>query len=134
MSKRKFLDLLTILLKETKEGKIQWHETVDEQVFRVAFGAGLVRVEERVSEHSTPDFEDTWSQTTYVALLRNKQGRTLDELWSGHEEVPEGFLHELYTTARASALSIDDTINSMIKDAEMGKTVEPPTEDSLRRE
>lgn len=134
MTNKKFIDLLGILLEGTKAGRIRWHETVDENAFRVVFGAGLVRIEEREEyKRLVPDEGPESLVITYVALLRNKQGRTLDELWSGHPEVPEGFLRELYTTARASALSTEDTLESMIKDAEVGKTVEPPA-DYLRRD
>jgi len=124
MNRDKFLQLLKVLLEGTREGKIKWHETVDEKAFRVAFGAGLVRIEDR----SDPDSGIQYS----VAFLQDKQGRTIDELSPAHPGASQ-LLHSLYAEARASAFAVDRVLDSILRDAEAGKTVEPP-QDYLRRE
>lgn len=127
MPNEKFLQLLNSPLNKTREGKIRWHETASPLAFRVAFNAGLVRVEARYED------DDETGEGYYAVLLLNRQGQVIDSLWSENDTVPKGFLREVYATARASARQADEIIDSMLKDAEAGKTVEPP-KDYLGRE
>lgn len=125
MINEKFLQLVKVLLEGTHAGKIKWHETVDENAFRVVFGSGLVRIESVVR----PEDESTF----YLVSLQNRQGRTVDEFVSEGGLVSAQLLSELYYAARASARSADKVLDSILRDAEAGKTVEPP-KDYLRRE
>jgi hypothetical protein len=132
MVNEKFLQLLNILLEETHTGKIKWNETVDDDAFRVVFGSGLVRIESQLSpENETPFF---------VVSLLNRQGRTIETLAVGPNEVTYpappvsySFLSDLYTAARASARAADEVLDNILKEARAGKTIDPP-KDYLRRD
>ncbi|MGE0823336.1 MAG: hypothetical protein AB7G75_15870 [Candidatus Binatia bacterium] len=127
MINEKFLQLLNVLLEGTRAGKIKWHETVDEDAFRVVFGAGLVRIESRL---------DPVDETTFfVVSLLNRQGRTIETVTASlnmvtypEPQVSYSFLSDLYTAARASARAADDVLDSILRDAEAGKTIDPSKE------
>lgn len=105
MANPKFIALLKVLNNATKEGKVNWQETADEDAFRVLLGSGMVRIESGFGE-------DTGHQ--YRAFLLNQKGRTIDELWVGEGRDEYGLLDGLYSLARASALNIDMVVDSML--------------------
>ncbi len=127
MINEKFFKLLNVLLEGTRAGKIKWHETVDDDAFRVVFGAGLVRIESRL--------DPVTESALFVVSLLNRQGRAIDTItaatgpnviYDPKFPVSYSFLSDLYTAARASARASDDVLDSMLRDAEAGKTIDPP--------
>ena len=121
MASEKFSMLLNKLLSKTREKEIRWHETADELAFRVALGDGLVRIEYGV------DFE---GDEYYAAYLQDRKGRTLDQIGPAYQKgLTQELLSELFDAARPSALGVDDVLERMIEDVELGKTQDLPPED-----
>ena len=121
MASEKFSTLLRKLLSKTREKDINWHETADENAFRIALGDGLIRVEY---------YTDADGDTFYAAYLQNRKGRTLDQLGPLYQGSPtKELLFELYEVARISALGVDDLLESMAEDVELGKTKPLPSEE-----
>ncbi len=122
MASEKFSVLLEKLLSKTREKDIRWHETANESAFRIALGDGLIRI-----EHSA-DFEN---DEYYAAYLQNRKGRTLDQIGPLYAvDATRELLSELFEAARISALGVDDILESMVADVELGQTQPlPPQED-----
>ncbi|MXW81778.1 MAG: hypothetical protein F4Z57_22890 [Gemmatimonadetes bacterium] len=118
----KFSILLRKLLSKTREKGISWHETADESAFRIALGDGLIRIE------YSGVYE---SGEYYAAYLQNRKGRTLDQIGPLYQEedLMRQLLSELFEAARSSALGVDDILERMVKDAELGITQDPPPEE-----
>ncbi|SRR6266404_1596804 len=112
MASERFRELLSGLEEATRDKKVRWSETAKETAFRIAFGKGLVRIESHEGD------EGEW----FVAYLQDRSGRTVDEAY--HREYQS--LDALYRLARASALHIDDVLDSMLADLKEGKTAELP--------
>lgn len=119
MASEKFIMLLDKLLSKTREKDIRWHETANDSAFRIALGDGLIRIEYDV---------DSAGDVYYAAYLQNRKGRTLDQIGPLFREENE-LLPELFEAARISALGVDEILESMAKDAELGKTQPLPSED-----
>jgi hypothetical protein len=111
MATQKFIRLLEELSQATGEGKVRWHETAAENVFRVVLGDGMVRIE---------SFGEGMDQE-YRAFLLNQKGWIMDEL-SVRMDDEDLFtlLDNLYTHARRSALNVDKLVESMLADLKAG--------------
>ena len=121
MASEKFRILLGTLLSKTRKKDFRWHETANESAFRIALGDGLIRVEQ---------YTDPEGDTFYAAYLQNRKGRTLDQLGPLHQDSPaKELLSELFGVARTSALGVDDILESMVEDAELGNTQPLPPEE-----
>ena len=121
MASEKFSILLGKLLSKTRKKEILWHETANVSAFRIAFGDGLVRIEYGV------DFE---GNVYYAAYLQDRKGRTLDQIGPAYQKDPtQELLSELFDAARPSALRVDDILERMMEDVELGKTQDLPPED-----
>ena len=124
MASEKFSRLLEKLLSKTREKDIRWYETANESAFRIALGDGLIRI-----EHDS-DVADEY----YAAYLQNRKGRTLDQIGPlSQPSSTRSLLSQLFAAARISALGVDDILESMVADVELGQTQPlpplPPQED-----
>lgn len=115
MEKNKFLKLLSDLREATAQGRVQWQDTADEDMFRAGIGNGMVRVGE--SKEFDPE-EVLPPSTVYTAWLLDRKGQVADELkaYHGEEYVT---LSDLYRMARRLARNADDLLSNML--AEIGK-------------
>ncbi len=121
MASEKFSMLLDKLLSKTREKDIRWHETANDSAFRIALGDGLIRIEYEV---------DSDGDMYYAAYLQNRKGRTLDQIGPLYRgDSTNELLPELFEAARISALGVDEILESMAKDAELGKTQPLPSEE-----
>jgi hypothetical protein len=111
MATEKFLDLLRGVIVRTRERKIRWQDSEATDTYVLTLGTGKIRVQSWSDEDG-----DTW----YGAFLEDGQGRRVDEelAYRGDEKL---LLEEIYVTARASALQIDDLIETMLQDLEKDK-------------
>lgn len=119
MPNERFIQLIDELYQATLDGRVKWEETAEEGVFRVGLGDGIVRI------HSGLDDQNDFCVSVY---LLNNQGRVVDELrnWEGGDH--NSMLLDLYQQARASALHIDEVVESMLTDLKAGKVRELPSE------
>ena len=114
MASEKFGILLEKLLSKTQTKDIRWYETASESAFRIALGGGLIRV-----EHDSDIDNDEY----YAAYLQDRKGRTLDQIGPLYQLDPtRDLLSQLFEAARISALGVDDILEKMVADAELGKT------------
>lgn len=116
MTSEKFDTLLLAMIDSTREGKIRWSPTADQNAFRIALGSGIVQLE--MSERAN-------GGKRYAAYLLTREGRLLDEVEDGGA-APRSWLRELYGLARASALRIDRVVDEMLADLQNGRTRLPP--------
>ncbi len=105
----KFVKLLKELIIATKNGKVSWSETPDENEFRVVLGPGMVRV----GRHEVVG-EDVQSYKYFSAKLLNRDANLVEEL---HEE-QQGLIAELFEAARRSARGSDRLLDDMLADVE----------------
>lgn len=104
------------LLQATREKKVQWSETADEESFRIGLGNGLVRITKG---------ENDAGRSVVTAVLINEAGKTAGEMEqylgrSASMEVAPN-LQELFELARASALDVDGLIGGMLENLSQGK-------------
>ena len=124
MASEKFSILLGKLLRKTLDKTVRWHETADEKAFRIALGDGLIRIE----QDSIYDRDIEENRVYYAAYLQNRKGRTLDQIGPLYNvDDTRELLSELFEAARISALGVDDILESMVADVELGQTQPPPT-------
>src|SRR3954454_13052748 len=97
----KFEAFLDGLLRATKDGKLDWRDTADEDSFMVELNHGFVHVERR----NVVDGEDR-PTTYYQAYLYDRKGRLADEIGSGQMDNGSA-LSELFALARRSARETD---------------------------
>ena len=105
-----FERLASRLLAATQQGKVQWSETADEDMFRSTFKEAAVRIA-RIFDDQNPR-EDAY----YKIFLLNKSGRIADE---SPAEGDGGDLERLFDEARRSARDSTSVIESIL--AELGR-------------
>jgi hypothetical protein len=106
----KFQGFLGGLLDATRNGRVDWQDTADEDTFMVDLKHGFVHVEQRreVDEENRPI-------TYHRAYLYDRKGRLADEISSGqmgHGSV----LSELFDLARRSARETDSLLDQVSAD------------------
>ncbi len=122
MSDSMYIDFLTTLLEETRNGKVKWSETTDESQFRVALGGGVVRVGQQ--------WDPNTETLDHSVHLHNRRGRELHRLWDYEDASHADLVHHLFDAARASALEIDKLLKRMIDAMHQGALDSlPPEED-----
>lgn len=115
-------NLLSKLLEATKERKVQWVETANENDFRVAFGGGVIRVS--CDERNT--------DAPYGVVLLNRSGKVIESVWPVEKfDSPLNFdlVADLYRTARSSALKVDELLKSMSKALDSGQMDRLPVDE-----
>lgn len=119
MKREKLVNFLKKLIEETNTGKIKWFETSSEASFRIRIGDNLVRVSEKTyNPGGMLGVLGGTSKTYYSAVIIDKFGRVLDEVDS--EETGQGWVYDLFSTARFSALNVSEIIDQMSADLEAG--------------
>jgi hypothetical protein len=108
----KFAKLVNELSQATKEGKLAWEDTADEEEFRAVLKPGMVRVGRRA-----PYFEEGDRMTYYVVTLLNREGRVAEEFVAREPTVSERSA-ELFELARRSALKGNDLLDNLLADLE----------------
>lgn len=121
MASEKFRIFLEKLLSKTQTKDVRWYETASESAFRIALGDGLIRIE------YGSDFND---DEYYSAYLQNRKGRTLDQIGPLYQaDSTRELLADLFEAARISALGVDEILEGMAEDVELGKIQLLPKDD-----
>ena|SRR5581483_4477354 len=107
----KFEAFLEELLQATKDGKVDWRDTADDDSFRVELKHGFVHVERQreVDDEDRP-------QTYYRAYLYDRKGRLADEIDSWQMMSGGAVLLELFERARRSARETDNLLDQVTAD------------------
>jgi hypothetical protein len=98
------------LLDATKDGKVEWRDTADEDTFMVELNHGFVHLERRPNVD-----EDDRPYTYFRAYLYDRKGRLADEISSG-QMTSGSMLTELYELARRSARETDSLLDQVSAD------------------
>jgi hypothetical protein len=98
-SAQKFIQLLQELRDATREGRVAWEETVDEETFTVKLADGFLNLASR--------------EGRYFATLYSSKGRMVNMLVPEEPAAIELF-RDLFVQARQSARHFDDLIDRMI--------------------
>lgn len=107
MLNREYVDLIEKLAERTADARVNWKTTSSENEFVVYFADFSVSL--RI--HS--DYQDN----EYVTVvLRDKAGKSIDELTIGLEDDLWTTVHALYLAARRKALRIDDALRHIISE------------------
>lgn len=127
MAKPQFLQLLDQLRKTAERRRLPW-EPVRQYAnggrcdFRIALGAGIVRIETNDADERTPD-------ARYTAYLTTRDGLLIDEVVARHHESDYyPMLREIYHQALVAAFDLSRMVDGMQEDLESGKTRDLPKE------
>lgn len=125
MTEDRYRNFLGVLFKKTVDGSVKWNETSDDAAFRISFPSGSVLIQ-RIAQGFDDDI--------FVATLEDSRGREIasvnDWLPTSSDDEP---IEKLFIHARASALDIDGTLDSMEKELEAGEFTAPalPVDDDI---
>jgi hypothetical protein len=106
----KFEAVLVGLLDATRDGKVNWRETADDDTFMVELKDVFIHVERgrRVDEEGELS---TWHR----AYLIDRKGRLVDEIGSNDMD-DRTVLAEIFELARRSALETDNLLDKVAAD------------------
>jgi hypothetical protein len=113
MTTDKHRKLVSLLLSQTRRGKVDWKESVNGGAFQVSFANNSLRI----SEHETERSID------YVIELINNEGVVVEsfadpELETDQNQVWFRDMKELYETARRTVLGSEKVLNEIINELE----------------
>lgn len=110
MADDKKIEIISRLIRQTKEGKLSWQETADPETFQVSFANSAIQLSTYTAESGNEAF---------VAVL-NASGRVIERIdWSdlaGASRNPGEMLMELYETVRRIAVGIDTTLDDVLSE------------------
>ena len=115
MADTKILEIAEKLLKRTRNGEVNWRETVDSNEFIVSFPTQTLAIEETVSGR-------------YQISLVNERGNTIESLrFPGSQAIEGGeILQDLFELARRKALQIDirldEALNALDQEGPIGSS------------
>jgi hypothetical protein len=127
MASPQFLYLLDQLLKTSERRRLPWspvrkYASGNRCDFRIALGAGIVRIETNAGDERTRD-------SRYTDYLTTRDGLLIDELVArAHESDYYPMLREIYHQALVAAFDLSRMVDAMQEDLESGKTRDLPKE------
>jgi len=119
-----YKQLMDLLIQRTKEGKVNWQQSVAEAEFIVYFKERSLTIFTGVDQQSNEDF--------VAFVLRDKNGKEIDRFWVDQGDLDYQEMQALYLSARRTALDIDKTIRALTEELKSGKKIglETPPEGS----
>jgi hypothetical protein len=127
MPSPQFLHLLDQLHKTAERRRLPWqpvrqYASDGHCDFRIALGAGIVRIE-------TNDADERTFDARYMAYLTTRDGLLIDEVVARrHESDYYPMLREIYHQALVAAFDLSRMVDGMQEDLESSKTRELPKE------
>jgi hypothetical protein len=119
LAREKMSELVTNLIRRTKEGAITWGETAEEDTFRVVLSTGIVRVGRFEKPHGFPfalppqlSFDKA---LLYSLVLLDNQSRELSQFISTNLD-DVGLLGPLWDLAFSSARNPEKKIDSILRE------------------
>ena len=127
MASPQFLHLLDQLHETAERRRLPWqpvrqYASGGRCDFRIALGAGIVRIETNDADEQTLD-------ARYTAYLTTRDGLLIDEVVARrHESDYYPMLREIYHQALVAAFELSRMVDGMQEDLESGKTRDLPKE------
>jgi hypothetical protein len=111
----KFVKFLETLRDATRQGRLDWSKTAEEDTFRVLLNQTIVRVGK--------SFDEIGDRTYYFATLVDSEGETLEHITSDYDDDGAHFelLKDLYDMARRRSGKVDDLLDRLISDLNKSK-------------
>ena len=109
----KLSHLITTLINKTKEGKVSWSPTINDDEFLAGFSRYVVSIKVGY------DNEFRQERPFRTLILSNQDGRTIDakvEYDTDSSDYEE--LGELFMVARRSAYNAEESLNSLLQELE----------------
>ena len=109
----KLSHLITTLINKTKEGKVSWSPTINDDEFLAGFSRYVVSIKVGY------DNEFRQERPFRTLILSNQDGRTIDakvEYATDSSDYEE--LGELFMVARRSAYNAEESLNSLLQELE----------------
>jgi len=110
------------LLTFTRNDRLKWDETADEQTFCLVVDSGMIQIQERPQEGLFTPSQPAQHPVEYVLTVLNENNITAGTFTGAHTEGGQRLLHELYDAARESALRPDRVIDRI--DSEITRLAE----------
>jgi hypothetical protein len=104
-----FLALLDTLLQRTRNGKLTWSDTADENVFRLVMENGMIRVER------DPSVSEDLDEAPDTLLVLNRENKVVDRFVPKNRETSEK-LSRLWEMARRSARNADQVLANLLQE------------------
>jgi hypothetical protein len=109
----KLVSMIMKLHERTRDGNVNWEQTVDDGVFQASFPNYSVQASRRPSRESPRDFD-------FVLRIFNDHGSLVEEVADtdlGQDlESPYQIMREIYDGARSKAMGLDDAINKIMSE------------------
>ncbi len=119
----KFLDLLRQLEELTAQGKVNWSDTADEDMFRAVLPSAMVRIGKSRDGTSEDGFARTNEQPAYEAYLLDKRARIVQEVHFGPGSLDDyntsgdyKLLARLYDSARSDARGASGLLDRVLEE------------------
>jgi hypothetical protein len=98
--------LIDKLLELSREGKVNWQETANEQKFLAAVSKFVVTI----------GFEDetNWTNASYGLEVSDQAGKALENVTLYRGDLRFAELQELHTLARRRALRVDEALSDLL--------------------
>jgi len=120
----KFVELLKKLLVRTEAGQLRWRETADDDMFRLTFQSGMVRIG---PDHLYDEFHER-PMKCYQAFLMTPDGRIVEEVRALEEEALYDTLESLYFAARRQARESEGVLERLMAEIETSRGDEDENE------
>jgi hypothetical protein len=121
MADPKLSILLKRLSKRTREGKIAWAKTIEDDKFQTAFPEGIAI---QLSKRPSRDPDSPADAIDYVLTILNEEGDIVEELsdldfdHSDLGENPYVLMREMHNTARRIAMGAEKAIDALLSTLE----------------
>jgi len=100
--------LVSKLVEKTRENKVNWQPTVNSDAFAVYF--------QNFSLAISTEYDREADNSSVVVVLRNQEGKEIDQFAVSSGEANFEELIELYSSARRKALKIDEAVQILLKE------------------
>ena len=109
------------LLAFTRNDKLKWEETADEQTFRLVVDSGMIQIQERPQDRAFTSSQPG-QPVEHVLTVLNENNVPTVTFTGAHTEGGQRLLRELYDAARDSALRPDQLLDRI--DSEITRLAE----------
>jgi len=118
MISNEYIDLVEKLLVRTKEGEVNWKNTVKSDEYMIYFKSFSLSI--------STSYDNFSNEHTVLISLRNDTGKEIDNFLINEEDPHYKMVTELHTGARRKALRIDEALSTIMTELESSDTVGLP--------
>ena len=115
MSNERLIKMLSLLLQRTNEQKLVWEQSVDDDLYQVAFQNYTVQIGYRSSSQRFGDMD-------YFIRISDENNKTVEEATDVdlQNDLEDSYkiMADLYVKARRQAMEVDKAIDSILSSLE----------------